>query len=123
MHSLLLSHPYFNHGPSTSSSFAKANLYEKEDAYLIELEAPGYNKDDFKITATANALQIEATRSIEVPDGFNLHRQESQSASLRREFRFRRGIDAEGIQATASNGILSVNIPKRAVRLVEVQTA
>ena len=123
MHSLLLSHPYFNHAPSTPSSFAKANLYEKEDAYLIELEAPGYSKEDFKITATANAITVEATRSITVPEGFNLHRQESQAASLKREFRFRRGIDAESIQATATNGILSVNIPKRAVRLIEVQTA
>ena len=120
MHSLLFSNPLLN---SESYTYGKANIFENAQAYLIEIEAPGYSKDDFKITATSNSLQIQATRTLEIPEGFTLYRQESRNSSLKREFRFRSTIDADAIQATNTNGLLSVRIPKNEARLIEVQTS
>jgi len=114
----MFSNPFFN---QETASFGKANIFENDQTYLIEIEAPGFSKEDFSITATTNSLQIQANRTVEIPEGFNLHRQESQASSLKREFRFRRNINADTIEAKSNNGILSLHIPKKQVRLIEVQ--
>ena len=118
MHSLFFSSPLFTH---ELSSTGKANVFESEQSYLIEIEAPGFSKDDFTITAGTNNLQIEANRVVELPEGYNLHSRESQISALKRQFRFRKSIDAETIEAKSNNGILSLHIPKKEVRRIEVQ--
>ena len=118
MHSLLLSRPLFNSEAQT----IKANIYEKDDAYLIELEVPGFSKEDVKITATNNSLTVKAKRSISTPEGFRVYRQEFQDSAFERTFRFRGNINADAVQATNVHGLLSVTLPKDEVRLIEIQT-
>ena len=117
MHSLLLSKPVFN---SVSPS-NKANIFENKQSYLIELEVPGFAKDDFTITATHNSVSIQAKREIAVPQGYEAYRQEFDSTNFQRAFRFRGNINAESITATSNNGVLSITIPKDEVRVIEVQ--
>ena len=119
MHSLLLSNPFLH----TEYQTIKANIYEKDDAYLIELEVPGFAKDGVAITATNNSLTIKAKRSVAIPEGFKTYRQEFQDNSLQRTFRFRGNINADAVQAKNVNGILSITLPKDEVRLIEIQTS
>ena len=118
MHSLLLSNPVFN----SIATNNKANIYENKQSYLIQLEVPGYTKDDFTITATHNSINIKANRDIVVPDGYRAYRQEFDTSPLSRGFRFRGNIDADAISANSKDGVLSITIPKIEVRVIEVQT-
>jgi HSP20 family protein len=118
MHSLLLSNPVFN----SLSTNNKANIFENKQSYLIELEVPGFDNDNFTITATHNSVSIQAKRKVAVPEGYKSYRQEFDTSNFQRSFRFRGNIDAESIIATSNNGVLSITIPKDEVRVIEVQT-
>ena len=81
MHPLLLSKPIF----TSVSAHNKANIFENKQSYLIELEVPGFAKDDFTITATHNSVSIEAKRENAVPKGYKAYRQEFDNTDFQRK--------------------------------------
>ena len=43
----------------------KMDIYEKDDKYIVEVDAPGYKKDDIKISCENGYLTIEASKKQE----------------------------------------------------------
>jgi HSP20 family protein len=104
----------------SSNQYAPVNVKENEQAYFLELVAPGLEKEDFKINVEKNMLTISAEKKEETehPSGKHI-RKEYQFKSFKRSFTVDENIDAENISAKYVNGVLTLNLPKK----VEVKEA
>ena len=95
--------------------FAPVNVKEVENGYLLELVAPGLEKEDFKIDLDKNTLTIAAEKKREEEAKTEKHlRREYKYQSFKRSFTLDESIDAEGIDAKYMNGVLVVTLPKKA---------
>ena len=90
-----------------------ADISETDDAYLVEVELPGVNKD--QVNVDVNDRELVITGEIAEPQ-----EEEGQAApppgSPHRRFEFRTtlpgDIDPQGVSASLSDGILTVRVPK-----------
>jgi HSP20 family protein len=96
------------------------NIRETEREYLLDVVAPGLNKEDFKIGLENNLLTIEVEKKENtVNEGEKFIRREFQFQAFRRSFTLDEKINADGISAQYVNGVLTLNLPKK----VEVKPA
>ena len=74
---------------NASSQIMKTDIHEKDNNYLVEMELPGYNKEDIKADLKDGYLTISATRkdSEEEKDSKgNCIRKERYTGSCNRSF-------------------------------------
>ncbi len=101
------------------------NVYETTEAYQLELNAPGRNKEDFKIEVDKGLLTIsyekkeEKTKEDTKSEGFKSIRREFTFNSFKRSFSLDEKIEVSAIQATYENGILKIGLPKKAEAKIE----
>jgi HSP20 family protein len=97
------------------------DVRETEKAYVLEAELPGLDEKDIEIRLDGNNLTIESKkveekneeRGAEAGNGNYLIR-ERRFSSFSRSFRLPENADREGISASFENGILSLEINKKA---------
>lgn len=108
------------------STMPSVNIHETDDAYSIELAAPGYDKADFKVSLEHDTLVISGEHKQEERKFLRPLRQEYRYASFSRSFSLPDDVEASAISASYSNGILSLSLPKReeskrsASRLIDI---
>jgi len=103
-------------GRNINNLFTPAvNIVENNEAYHMELMAPGRNKEDFSIAVDKNLLTISYEKKEEVKkEDVKTVRREFSFQSFKRSFNLDEKINADGIQARYENGILKVFLPKKA---------
>ncbi len=90
------------------------NITEKENAFHMELVAPGKEKKDFDVELEEDTLTISTTTDQESnEDNSQFTRREFDYASFQRSFRIPETIDTKNIKANYKNGLLSIILPKR----------
>jgi HSP20 family protein len=90
------------------------NISEKEDAFHLELVAPGKDKKDFGVVLEEDTLTISTTSGNEiVEDDTQFTRREFDYASFNRSFRVPKTIDTKNIKANYKNGLLTIVLHKR----------
>jgi len=104
----------FNPGKiARTSSVPAANVKETQDAFHVELAAPGMKKDDFKIELNEDLLTIRTEKSEENEEKTErFTKREFNFTSFVRSFRLPENVDFENINAQYENGILTLGIPK-----------
>lgn len=109
---------------STLGSFAPpTDLYETEDAYVVESELPGLTRDDIEVSLEDGTLSISGRRE-ETAEEKSYRRRERAEGRFERRFRLPRSVEAEDVEARMENGILRVRVPKAAEarsRKIEVE--
>jgi HSP20 family protein len=88
-----------------------ANVREIDDAFELQLVAPGYEKKDFTIAIIDNKISISVSKE----DGKleeNWKRQEYIPGDFLREFVLNEKVDKSAITAKYDKGILSTKLPK-----------
>ncbi len=94
--------------------FPPVNISESNNAYHLEVAAPGLEKTDFTIKLDGTLLTIGATKKEEVKDETSKSiRKEFSSKAFNRSFTLDEKIDAANIVARYENGILKVDLPKK----------
>lgn len=95
-------------------SVPATNVHETKDAFHIELNAPGRNKEDFTIKIDHGVLSIsyEKKEQTEQKD-YKTLRREFNYKSFTRSFNLDDKVNAAGIQAKYENGVLSLLLPKK----------
>ena len=88
------------------NAVAALNIFEKDDAYLATIEAPGFAKDAFDIEVKQSVVRVSA-KSASSEDDAALER------TLSRSFRVPEAVDSARITARYENGILSLQLPKQ----------
>lgn len=97
-----------------SSDFVPVNIRETKEGYVLDVVAPGLEKQDFKVSLEKNVLTVSAERkSASRQDDEKSVRREFSFRSFSRSFRLDEGIDASAIRAKYENGILQLTLPKR----------
>lgn len=100
-------------GRATRTNELKCDVYEKEGNYNIELDIPGYDKEDITIECDNDVLTITAEKSNEVNDEDKKYiRRERVYGKYTRTFTFA-NIDDDAIKAEFANGVLRVIVPKK----------
>lgn len=91
-----------------------ADLHETDDAYLVELDVPGMNKEDIELTTMENVLTIKGERKNEHHDeGKGYRRFERRYGGFQRSFEIPGGFNGDKVEAHYENGVLRVTLPKR----------
>ena len=80
----------------------KADYYEVDNGFMLEVELPGVKKEDLDIQVEKNIITVKATRN----------RKESKF-TYERSFRLADDIDTENIKVTLENGVLSFALSKK----------
>ena len=101
---------------STSGSEMRLDLADKDDAFVVTVDVPGYESDDLELRLSGETLAVSGTREraqeIGGEDETYLRR-ERETQSFSRQVRLPAPVDTEGVQASVNNGILTVRLPKR----------
>jgi HSP20 family protein len=97
------------------ASFVPAvNVSEKDSNFSIEVSAPGFKKEDFKVEAEEGVLKISGEHKEENKEGDKkFTRREFRYGSFSRSFTLPDTAKVEDIKARYENGILEIEIPKK----------
>ena len=91
-----------------------ANVRESGDEYIIELAAPGMEKDEFKVEVLEDVIVIEGQHQEEKEErDEEYHRKEFKTTSFKRSFRLPQSVVADKVDAKYAHGILKLTLPKR----------
>ena len=99
----------------TTSSLMKTDIHENENSYLLDVEMPGYKKDEINLDYSEGYLSISASHEInddEKDAKGNLIRSERSFGSCKRSFYVGEDFDKNEIKANFNDGVLSITIPK-----------
>ncbi len=101
--------------PGTSGAVRRPRLdvIETPEAYLLETDLPGVASDAVDLQFEKGVLTISATPGADNDDESRtvLRRETSRDSFLRR-VRIGDGVDIDGVDATLTNGVLTVTLPK-----------
>ena len=89
------------------------DIYETDDALILKAELPGVSKDDVSIDIHQNTLILRGQRKhdAEVKEE-NYHRVERAYGTFQRSFMLPTLVDQEHVQATYTDGVLELRLPK-----------
>ena len=89
------------------------DLSETGEGYLVEAALPGVKPEDVEITVENNVLTIKGeTRQETDSKDRNFHRLERRFGSFQRTIGLPTTVKADAIQASLTNGVLRLEIPK-----------
>jgi HSP20 family protein len=90
---------------------APASIWEADNMFHIEVDAPGVQKDDVELTFDKGTLQITLERKAPEGERTNWHNERGYGRVSRR-VSLPDTVDPETIQAELTNGVLHVTIQK-----------
>lgn len=109
-------------GPERTSLLAnggknlmKVDVKEENNNYEVEMDLPGFKKEDVKVELDNGYLTISATRGESKEDtdnASNYLRRERYTGACARSLYVGNDVEQENIKAKFENGILSLTIPK-----------
>ncbi|WP_020596671.1 Hsp20/alpha crystallin family protein [Spirosoma panaciterrae] len=108
---------FFNTSTSTFTYVPAVNVAEHPDGFRIEVAAPGLKKENFKLSLNHNNLTISGSQETKTDESEKpaekYTRREFSYSSFQRTFTLPTSVDADRIQATYTDGILKIEMPKR----------
>jgi HSP20 family protein len=98
------------------SSFSPAtDIYEDDEYVTFTLEVPGVSEKDINITLEGNTLTVTGERKLKKEDKRErFHRVERFYGTFSRSFTLPNTVDPNSIQASYENGVLQLQMTKRA---------
>ena len=94
------------------SSATKVTLDEHEDHFELRAELPGLVPEALELSAGEGWLELQAKREVELPEGYKALRRERTGYTFSRRIELPKRVDAEKIEATLRDGVLTVTLPK-----------
>lgn len=89
------------------------NISESDTAFNLEVNAPGFAKNDFKIDVVENTMTISGEAQEEINEEKKRYtRKEFKKSEFSRVFTLPETVNLEKIEAKYDNGILHINLPK-----------
>ena len=90
------------------------DIYETKDKITLKAELPGFEEKQINLRFEDGVLTLEGERKFEKETGDeNYHRVERSYGKFVRSFAIPAGIEGDRIAASFSNGVLTVELPKR----------
>ena len=111
----MFSDPFFS---ERESKIMKTDIREKDMSYLIDVDLPGFEKENIKMEIENGYLTIVATTNTnkEEKEEGKYVRKERYYGTCSRSFYVGEDVESEDIKASFRNGTLSVEVPKKDVK-------
>ena len=94
----------------------KTDIRERKGSYVLDIDLPGFKKDELTIELNDGYLTISAAKGLEKDkkekETGHYIRRERYAGNLSRSFYIGEGVKQEDIKAAFKNGILSITVPK-----------
>ncbi len=106
-------------------NFMKTDIREKENEYVLEIDIPGYSKEDIHLELDNGYLSVSAKRSSsseEKDEKGNIIHQERFRGECSRSYYIGENTAQEDIHASYDNGILTISFPKETKKIPEKKT-
>ncbi len=105
----------------------RADLIEEKERFVLSMEIPGIKEEDINLEYKDGVLTISGERKLmkkadEGEQDVRTHFQELNYGKFKRSFRLGDSISDENITATLEQGLLAINIPKRAEKKSKIIT-
>ena len=105
---------YLENNAATIGQAAPVNIQESEDSYKLEVVAPGFKKEDFKIHLEKNLLSISVETQVEEKNEKERQiRREYKFQGFKRSFTIDEKINTEKIEAKYESGVLTLTLAKK----------
>jgi len=93
----------------------RIDVKERADAYSIEVDLPGVDPAEVKVTLENSVLSISGERKREHQEkGTHQYRYERSYGSFCRSFELPNDVAPDKLTATSKNGVLTILVPKKA---------
>ena len=118
----VLKDPFFR--KNTVPAVMKTDIREREDGYLLDIELPGFKKEEIKMELEDGYLTIAAAHtasSEERSEQGKLVRQERVSGSCTRTYFIGEEMNVEDIKARYENGELKVFVQKKDPQIMQTK--
>ena len=99
----------------------KTDVHEHEDHYEVDIDLPGFKKDEITLSLENGYLTVNAAKGLdkdETTKKGKVIRQERYAGALQRSFYVGDALTENDITARFENGVLSLNVPKQEARKV-----
>ena len=99
----------------SSTQIMKTDIHDKDGHYMIEMELPGYAKEDIKADLKDGYLTITASKNEtkeEKDAKGNCIRKERYTGTCNRSFYVGEQVTQDDIHAAFKDGVLSLKVPK-----------
>ncbi len=104
------------------AKFMKTDIKEKGDKYFVDIDLPGYDKENIKIEINDGYLTVHASINKETEehnDGGKYLQKERYSGECSRSFYIGENVKQEDVKASFKNGTLTLSFPKMKDKLPE----
>lgn len=94
----------------------KTDVHEHEDHYEVDIDLPGFKKEDITLTLENGYLTVTAAKGLdkeETTKKGKVIRQERYVGTMQRSFYVGEALTETDIAAKLDQGVLSLNIPKK----------
>ena len=109
-----------------AQNLMKTDVREKEDVYELDIDLPGFKKDEIKLELNQGYLVISAEKSLEKTDESKkgkMLRQERYAGVMQRSFYVGDSVTESDVKASYESGVLHICVPKKeAQKLPEKKT-
>ena len=102
----------------------RTDVRETEDTYELDVDLPGFKKDEVTLELKDGVLTIQAVKGLdkdETDKKGKYIRQERYAGSMSRSFYVGEDVTEEDIHAKFENGILKLDVPKKEAKAVETK--
>ena len=109
-----------------SKNLMKTDVREVENGYEIDMNLPGFKKDEVEIQLQDGCLTVSAAKGLDKDEEDKKGRyirQERYAGSLSRSFYVGEDVEPQDVKAKYENGVLKLFVPKAEVKQVPAQTA
>lgn len=109
--------------PRKLDKMMSCDIYEKEENYILEIDVPGFKKEDINLEVEEGYLKVVAEKNMETDDSDSkkyLHRERNCMTRCERQF-YIGDVSVDDIKAKFSNGSLKILVPKTEDRKVTKQ--
>ena len=100
-----------------AKNLMKTDVRERDDGYEVDIELPGFHKDEVQLSLENGYLNIVAAKGLDKDEKDKktgkLIRQERYAGNLSRSFYVGEDITEDDIKAKLEHGVLSLQIPKK----------
>ncbi len=98
-----------------AAGIMKTDVRDKDGNYELDIDLPGFKKDEISITLENGYLTVGACKAVneeEKDDNGKVLRKERYSGAMQRSFYVGEGIDENDVRARFEDGVLSLTFPK-----------
>ena len=98
----------------------KTDVKETDEGYELDVDLPGFRKDEIHLELENGYLTISTEKSLENKEEKKgkVLRQERYAGTMSRSFYVGENVTEEDIRAKYENGVLSLSVPKKEARKV-----